>query len=188
MLLHIFKINYGILRVKCLDLKCFNQRSFDIYSSATHAFIKVEGFLNLRKFSYVPSQSCSTAPLNHSTPVLISVTMKALLDCDISVSQMDYLGTFDKNHLTVRVVFGTLSCPIELFGYIFNNTSVLLVHMCILQARILEWVAMPYSWGIFPTQGSSPGLPYLPHCKWILYPLSHLGAYCSFIESLEIKQ
>ena len=24
--------------------------------------------------------------------------------------------------------------------------------------------------GIFPTQGSNPGLP---HCRWILYPLSH---------------
>ena len=35
----------------------------------------------------------------------------------------------------------------------------------ILQARILEWVAFP-----FPTQGSNPGLP---HCRWILYQLSH---------------
>ena len=100
---------------------------------------------------------------------------------------MDYLGTFDKNQLTVPVVFGTLSRPIELFGYIFNNTSVLLVHMCILQARILEWVAMPYSWRIFPIQGLSPGLTYLPHCKWILYLLSHLGVFCGFIESLENK-
>ena len=27
--------------------------------------------------------------------------------------------------------------------------------------------------GIFPTQGSNPGLP---HCRWILYPLSHQGS------------
>ena len=27
--------------------------------------------------------------------------------------------------------------------------------------------------GIFPTQGSNPGLP---HCKWILYQLSHKGS------------
>ena len=27
--------------------------------------------------------------------------------------------------------------------------------------------------GIFPTQGSSPGLP---HCRWILYQLSHKGS------------
>ena len=40
----------------------------------------------------------------------------------------------------------------------------------ILQARILEWVAMPSSQGIFPTQGSNPGLL---HCRWILYHLSH---------------
>ena len=190
MLLHIFKINYGLLRVKCLDLKCFSQRSLDIYSSAAHAFIKVDGFLNLRKFSYVTSQSCSTDPVNHSAPVLISITMEALLECDINESQMVTLAPLIStvNQLTVLVVFCTLSFPIELFGYIFNNTSILLVHMCILQARILEWVAMPYSWRIFPTQGSNPGLTYLPHCRRILYPLSHLGAYCSFIESLEIKQ
>ena len=27
--------------------------------------------------------------------------------------------------------------------------------------------------GIFPTQGSNPGLP---HCRWILYQLSHKGS------------
>ena len=34
----------------------------------------------------------------------------------------------------------------------------------ILQARILEWVAFPFSRG-----SSQP----LPHCRWILYQLSH---------------
>ena len=43
----------------------------------------------------------------------------------------------------------------------------------ILQARILEWVAIPFSKGIFPTQGSNPGLP---HCRWIPYQLSHHGS------------
>ena len=43
----------------------------------------------------------------------------------------------------------------------------------ILQARILEWVAMPSSRGTFPAQGSNPGLL---HCRRILYHLSHLGS------------
>ena len=30
----------------------------------------------------------------------------------------------------------------------------------ILQARMLEWVAISFSRGIFPTQGSNPGLPH----------------------------
>ena len=34
----------------------------------------------------------------------------------------------------------------------------------ILQARILEWVAIPFSMDL-PTQGSNTGLP---HCRWIL--------------------
>ena len=32
--------------------------------------------------------------------------------------------------------------------------------------------------GIFPTQESNPCLLYLFHCRWILYPLSHLGSPC----------
>ena len=43
----------------------------------------------------------------------------------------------------------------------------------ILQARILESVAFPFSRGIFPTQGSNPGLP---HCRQILYQLGHREA------------
>ena len=36
----------------------------------------------------------------------------------------------------------------------------------ILQARIPEWVAFPFSRGIFLDQGLNPGLP---HCRRILY-------------------
>ena len=37
----------------------------------------------------------------------------------------------------------------------------------ILQARILKQVAIPFSQGIFPTQGSNPGFP---HCRNIFLP------------------
>ena len=43
----------------------------------------------------------------------------------------------------------------------------------ILQARILECVAFPFSRGIFPIQGSNLGLL---HCRWVLYQLSHKGS------------
>ena len=48
----------------------------------------------------------------------------------------------------------------------------------VLQARILKWVAVLFSrgcsllQGIFPTQGWNPSLP---HCRHILYQLSHQG-------------
>ena len=44
-----------------------------------------------------------------------------------------------------------------------------------LQARILEWIMDSYSpfQGIFPTQGWNP---VLPHCRRILYQLSHKGS------------
>ena len=43
----------------------------------------------------------------------------------------------------------------------------------ILQARLLEWVSHSLLQGIFPTQGLNPGLP---HCRRILYQLSHKGS------------
>ena len=43
----------------------------------------------------------------------------------------------------------------------------------ILQARILEWGAYSLLQGIFTTQGLNPGLP---HCRQILYQLSHKGS------------
>ena len=43
----------------------------------------------------------------------------------------------------------------------------------ILQARILEWVAMPSSRGFFPTQGSNPSPLHLLHCRRIFRLLSH---------------
>ena len=42
--------------------------------------------------------------------------------------------------------------------------------LCILQARILKQLAHSILQGIFPTQGLNPGLP---HCRQILYQLSH---------------
>ena len=42
----------------------------------------------------------------------------------------------------------------------------------VLQARILEWVAISFSKVIFPTLGSNSGLP---RCRQTLYRLSHQG-------------
>ena len=43
----------------------------------------------------------------------------------------------------------------------------------IFQARVLQWVAIFFSRGVFLTQGSNPGLP---HCRQTLYRLSHQGS------------
>ena len=43
----------------------------------------------------------------------------------------------------------------------------------ILQARITGVGSLSLLQGIFPTQGLNPGLP---HCRRILYPLSHQGS------------
>ena len=43
----------------------------------------------------------------------------------------------------------------------------------VLQTRILERVAVPFSRGVFPTQGSNPGLLF---CRQIPYQLIHTGS------------
>ena len=50
----------------------------------------------------------------------------------------------------------------------------------IFQARILEWVAVSFTRGFFPTQGSNPGLP---HCRQTLYCLSRQGMLSSVLIS-----
>ena len=56
----------------------------------------------------------------------------------------------------------------------------------ILQAGMLEWVAISSSRGIFPSQGSNSGLP---HCRHILYYLSHQGSpYSKLFIIRQIKQ
>ena len=70
----------------------------------------------------------------------------------------------EKNIKEKKKVKVTRSCPT------LCNPMDYRVHG-ILQARILEWVA--FLQGIFPTQGSNPGLP---SCKWIIYHLSHKGS------------
>ena len=54
----------------------------------------------------------------------------------------------------------------------------------ILQARILEWVAVPSSRGwIFPTEGLNPGLL---HCRQIIYHLSHLGSPSFSLDTINL--
>ena len=51
----------------------------------------------------------------------------------------------------------------------------------IFQARLLEWAAISLLRGIFPTQGSNPGLL---HCRQTLYHLSHQGSHTFKQQSL----
>ena len=51
----------------------------------------------------------------------------------------------------------------------------------LLQARILKWVTIPFSW-IFPNQESNLGSL---HCTWILYHLSHQrGSYSNILDTI----
>ena len=56
-----------------------------------------------------------------------------------------------------------------------------LLSMKILQARILEWIAMPSS---RETQGLNPGLP---HCRQIYYCLCHQGSPLAWTNWVNFK-
>ena len=66
----------------------------------------------------------------------------------------------------------SLSC-VQLFVTPWTVAHQALLSMGILQARTLECIAMPFSRGFFPPQGSNSGLL---HCRRILYQLSHKGS------------
>ena len=59
--------------------------------------------------------------------------------------------------------------PLGLF-VVKNESRSVVSLFATLQARILEWGSLFLLQGIFPTQGSNPGLL---HCRPILYQLSH---------------
>ena len=70
-----------------------------------------------------------------------------------------------------QFIYCSTTCVLSCFSHVWCFVSLWAVacqappSMEILQARILEWVAMPSSRGILPTQGSIPGLL---HCRQIL--------------------
>ena len=53
----------------------------------------------------------------------------------------------------------------------------------IFQARVLEWIAISFSKGIFPTQESNLGLP---HCRQTLYHLSHQRSLLFLVDSVNL--
>ena len=71
------------------------------------------------------------------------------------------------------VSFAELFSCVRLLAALWTVACQAPLSMRILQARILEWVAMPSSREIFPTQGLSPGLP---HCRWVFTVLSFQGS------------
>ena len=70
-------------------------------------------------------------------------------------------------------IFVLCSSRIQLFATLWTVARQAPLSLGIFQARILWWIAMPSSRGIFPAQEWNP---VLPHCRWILYHLSHQGS------------
>ena len=92
-------------------------------------------------------------------------------------SPADFKAYRDWEPLLGKIIFSLVCCAWllshdRLFAMPWTVVLQASLSMVIFQARILEWVAMPSSRGIFPTQGSNPGVP---HCRRILYCLSHQG-------------
>ena len=85
----------------------------------------------------------------------------------LNKKQLKIMDTINKHNKCLLVVqlYPTLCDPVDC------SPSGSSVHG-IVQARILEWIAIPFS-RIFLTQGLNPSLL---HCRQILYHLSHQGS------------
>ena len=53
----------------------------------------------------------------------------------------------------------------------------------ILQARILQWVAIPFLQRIFPTQGLNLSILHFLHCRQILYPMRPWGSPIKYMRN-----
>ena len=91
--------------------------------------------------------------------------------------------TYEYTHICIHICSyfppccAVLTCfsAVQLFD-LWTVARQSLLSMGLPQARILEWVAMTSSRGIFPTPESNPDLWCPLHCRQVLYPLSHLGS------------
>ena len=120
-----------------------------------------------------PSRSSSLKKLL-LCPVLLTINLFFLCThiqsiCHKKAARGNFISVHPVEPLGVCVSF-TQSCQI-LFDPMDCSPPGSSVHG-ILQARILEWIAISFSKGIFPTQGSNLDLL---HCKQILYCLNHQG-------------
>ena len=93
-----------------------------------------------------------------------------------TVGQKDQgtLEGFRDSSFQTAVALGLCICVlshfsrVQLFATLWTVVPQAPLSMGILQARTLEWAAMPSSRGIFLTQGSNPHLLCLWHCRRIL--------------------
>ena len=71
-----------------------------------------------------------------------------------------------------------LSCfsPVQLFVTLWTVGHQAPLSLGILQARILEWVDMPYSRGSFQPKDGTQSLSSNPYCRQILYHQCHVGS------------
>ena len=83
---------------------------------------------------------------------------------------------------------GGLSYPkVQVLIHLVMSNCLSLSGSCVLgipQTRILEWVSIPFSRGILPTQGLNLGLP---HCGQIPYYLSHEGSLSYFRKKADFE-
>ena len=77
--------------------------------------------------------------------------------------------------LKVKVLV-TQSCPTSCDPIDCNCSPPASSLLGVFQGRILEWIAIPFSRGIFPSRGLKLGLL---HCRWILYHLSQVFSECT---------
>ena len=104
--------------------------------------------------------------------VAISFSISHTLYCNGNTAYRNRFKRILIVHIHVPHCTSSLSC-VRLFVIPWTVAHQAPLSMGIFQARILEWVSMTSSRRSSPTQRLNPGLP---HCRPILYHLSHQGS------------
>ena len=114
-----------------------------------------------QKASVLGCSAFITVQLSHldmTTGKTIALTLRAFVDKVMSL---------------LCAVLCLVTQRVQLFANLWTVPHQALLSQEVLQARTLEWVAMPSSRGPSQPRGLNPGLP---HFRQILYQLSHQGS------------
>ena len=100
--------------------------------------------------------------------VCMSVCVRCLICVNIQVIVSEYEREHARKMVFQESTWRTLCVPLVKVA----QSCLTFCYSMDCMARTLEW-SLSLLQGIFPTQGLNPGIP---HCRWILYQLSHKGS------------
>ena len=134
-------------------------------------------------FFFFPWWSAGVLPVNDRLPscrtllcwwnILVSSSSRLSSRKSFQVLTMFYVSEFPGKREALLCI-----------EYDYEKVKMKVTQLCLFLCNLMDYTgilqysgenSLSFLQGIFPIQGSNPGLP---HCRWMLYQLSHKGSPC----------